>query len=557
MILTEALINGPAVAYASQVCMVGKATTRNKYCSVFFGVATSGALLEGKGKVNTLSLRVRMNTAWLAFLFFIWTGPVLAAPPAFPGAEGGGALSVGGRGGVLCEVTNLNDSGPGSFRACVTMQGPRTVIFRTGGTIELKSGIEIRNPYLTIAGQTAPGGGIQISGKNIVGWEGDLCKGITPLVFWSGAHDVIMRHVRIRKGLHDPVCKGGPNVLQFGGNVHDIIVDHVSLYWAHDQILGMWSWGTGPRSITVQNSIMAEPLKGHAVSTLIGGANPDARMTMTNIDLVGNIIANATHRNPAFGARSGRFINNIVYNWSRGGGPLINNGAHYDVIGNLFSGGPMPKSSSQFHIVSWPYRPTASWWSDRYMKADPSIYVLGNRGSMHPDPEVDNWQMVKEREGSHGALVGPLSEDYRRFSPLEPAGVPITVRHVEEVEDHVLPRVGASKGLDCAGNWVERRDAQDTRLIDWYLTNRGFLVADEDEVGGFPTLAQGLACADTSGDGIPDEWLVRHGLDPLVAIGPDIHSSGYSYLELYLNGMGLSGVTVAQPPEPPPALRVE
>ena len=109
-----------------------------------------------------------------------------AAVPAFPGAQGGGAASVGGRGGAVIEVTNLNDSGTGSLRACVTASGPRTCVFRVGGTIVLQDYLTIQNPFLTIAGQTAPGGGIQIRGNGIV--------------IKYPAHDIVVRYIRHRRG---------------------------------------------------------------------------------------------------------------------------------------------------------------------------------------------------------------------------------------------------------------------------------------------------------------------------------------------------------------------
>ena len=146
--------------------------------------------------------------------------------PSFPGAVGFGAKAKGGRGGAVLFVENLNDSGPGSLRAALEAEGPRTVIFRTSGTIEIKSDITIRHPFLTIAGQTAPGGGIavKIDGKT------DVCT------INIETHDVIVRHLRVRPG---PAIQGSVNgdAIQMLENAHDVIIDHCSLSWGTDEVI--------------------------------------------------------------------------------------------------------------------------------------------------------------------------------------------------------------------------------------------------------------------------------------------------------------------------------
>src|SRR5690606_33094797 len=132
---------------------------------------------------------------------------------AFPGAEGYGRFARGGRGGRVIEVTNLDDAGPGSLRAAVEAEGPRTVVFRVGGTINLESKLIIRNPYITIAGQTAPGDGIAVGGYTF----GCL-----------GARDVIMRYVRIRVGDTAGTTMDGTG---FASTDH-AIYDHCSISWS-------------------------------------------------------------------------------------------------------------------------------------------------------------------------------------------------------------------------------------------------------------------------------------------------------------------------------------
>ncbi|HLO14114.1 MAG TPA: hypothetical protein VK206_04735, partial [Anaerolineales bacterium] len=145
---------------------------------------------------------------------------------AFPGAEGFGAQSVGGRGGKVIEVTNLNDSGPGSLRACAAAQGPRICVFRTGGTITTQSEIVVTNPFLTIAGQTAPGGGITLRAS----------QSYTGETLVISTHDVIIRYVRFRAGA-SALANSVRRSLTLNNGGYNIILDHDSLSWATDQPL--------------------------------------------------------------------------------------------------------------------------------------------------------------------------------------------------------------------------------------------------------------------------------------------------------------------------------
>ena len=146
-----------------------------------------------------------------------------AAVPAFPGAQGGGAESVGGRGGQVIEVTNLNDSGAGSLRACVIASGPRTCVFRVGGTINLLSNLAINNPFITIAGQTAPGGGIQLSGKNMPQ---------TMVVITT--NNMVLRYIRVRKGFNAACGNECGSGITSWFPARRVMIDHVSQQWNQD-----------------------------------------------------------------------------------------------------------------------------------------------------------------------------------------------------------------------------------------------------------------------------------------------------------------------------------
>lgn len=219
--------------------------------------------------------------------------------PAFPGAEGFGAQSIGGRGGKVFEVTNLNNSGSGSLRACVEASGPRTCVFRTGGTIELSSKLIINNPYITIAGQTAPGGGIAL--KRSAGTSGAFFN------VGRGAHDVVIRYIRIRPGTFG----GQPDGIGIYGN--NVIVDHSSVSWAVDENMSTWY---NAQNITIQWSIISEGLycsthpKGcHSMGLLLGASGSG------NISVHHNLFAHNDERNPRI-KTSGTVdvVNNIIYN---------------------------------------------------------------------------------------------------------------------------------------------------------------------------------------------------------------------------------------------------
>ena len=499
-------------------------------------------------------LRVRhlLAASCLAITLAVAGTPLAAGLPAFPGAEGGGALAVGGRGGAVCKVTNLEDSGPGSLRSCIEMEGPRTVIFEVGGTIKLKSLLRIENPYITIAGQTAPGGGIQLKADKQV--DNDSVN-LTPMLI--DADHVIIRFLRVRKGFTG--SRGNIRVVS-GSN---IILDHLSMAWSESQnwTIDAWDSSSIPSNITMQNTILTEMLDGR-VMMLLSSKNERNR-SMTNIDHHNNFIAHSSHRNPSAWYASGRWVNNIFYHWTSWAARSMG-GVQHDWISNLWKPGPTPPGSRgqqelQFMPAEYSFGGSRKVYfaPDRLVPGDPSIYVAGNRGLQSGmSPHTDNWPYTRvtgardDPEALHpnGSPMEVPPIGWRRTEPLPDTPIPITVRHVDELEDHLLPIVGASMRLDCGGNWVPNRDAADARAIQEYLDGEGYLAEQgegEEVYGGHPSLAAGTACVDSSGDGVPDEWAIAAGFDPEDStLGTKVHESGYTYLELYLNDMK---VTPARP----------
>jgi pectate lyase len=452
-----------------------------------------------------------------------------SAHPAFPDAEGGGAVTLGGRGGRAILVTTLADSGAGSLRECVMASGPRTCIFRVGGTITLQSMLYIQNAYLTVAGQTAPGGGIQLTTK------GTAAAGL----FGIATHDVIWQYTKLRNGW-TAACSnadlsecGATGIIYSGG--YNVILDHNSTSWNQDEGIGVWD-GDAPKdrikNVTMSYNIVAEGLASHSTGIITGGATAHAEQ-MTDIDMHHNLIINNSHRNPLAKHKTGRITNNIFYNQDFyvvqvGGGISI------DVVSNIFKAGPLNKLAH--HEVQGFYSP-----GGETSVGNPSMYLSGNTGWNQTNPAGDQWAMaatVAFENGPDDTWVQVVS-GWKRATPLAATTYPITVTPVASLDAVMLPTVGASRSLDCYGNWVNTRDATDTRQVTQYLTNTGItaLIANESEVGGFPSVAAGTPCADSDEDGMPNAYEEAHGLNANSKDGgARVDTNGYTYLENYING---------------------
>jgi len=252
-----------------------------------------------------------------------------ATIPAFPGAWGGGMYSFGGRGGRVIVVTNLNDSGPGSFREACEAGGPRVVVFNVAGIIKLKERIRIRAPYITISGATAPGDGVCIAGDTVE----------------LETHDVVIRHMRFRRG---NTWVGDRNDSIGGNPIGNIMIDHVSASWGLDENMSMYrhmydhddndatpSLKLPTVNITIQNSIFSEALNPyhHAFGSTIGGLNSTFH---------DNLWACNTGRNPSVGMIGDfTFVNNVLFNWRH---RTVDGGDHrseFNIINNYLKPGPV------------------------------------------------------------------------------------------------------------------------------------------------------------------------------------------------------------------------
>jgi hypothetical protein len=501
------------------------------------------------------------------FITLVAVGVVAqVCPPlaAFYGAQGGGALSVGGRGGTVYLVTNTNDSGTGSLRACAEeATGARTCIFRTGGTINLQNQISIAAPYLTIAGQSAPGGGIQITGTSTA-ISGNPLLQIT-------THDVLIQYVRLRRGHNNTEqCAStcGANFVLFSNSgttdPSKIVIDHVSSEWSNYESsigLGATVAPNPPRLITMSRSIFGEALAGAGQVTIqevggYSGAGPTAPDLMTDIDLHHSLLAGGSHRYPLWTQKSGRSVNNILYGWtyyasrSKGLRDFVNN--YY----KLRNGQTIIPGHE---ISAW----TENALNDTSVA--PSFWVTGNVGPNDP-AGTNNWNnmtaLASSQSGSEVSL--PLATTYQRSAPIPtPAGyIPITVDLVSDISSSggsmlnisrapPYDGVGASRRLDCSSRWVDMRDSVDVRITTAVVngtTLYGTYTYDtintspqsQGDLGGFPTEAAGTACVDANNNGMPDVWESYwagvFGLGTTLAPNATNFGDGYTNLEHYLDG---------------------
>ncbi len=465
---------------------------------------------------------------------------------AFPGAEGHGAQSIGGRGGMIIEVTNLDDRGPGSLREAVATRGSRIIVFRVSGYIDLETPIKIVHPHMTIAGQTAPGGGICLRMK-----PGNA-KGLSPVLGtkrfrknYTGEvpHDLIIRYIRIRHG-RSPTDKdsGGPRPknLQFYSG-YNIIVDHVTSGWAKDNLITLIAPDNGSpavHDITVQRSLFAESFKGHATGMNVQGQTGEYWKQIYRISVHHNLFAHNTHRNPRSTSSGTEVINNITFNWRYWIGSTTR-GAVIDWVNNYWKIGPMHDKSEHYlsHEDSGGPEATAYPW-------DPSIYIAGN--VLEPssrNSNDDNWPLYVLPYQDDD----PLPQTYRRFSPLASPLHPVKVQTAAEAYHSVLTDVGANLRLDGNGTMVENQDSIDQRVLKEVALGKGpsSALLDEKQVGGFPSIDPGTPYEDSDHDGMADQWEKTHfgdlsRGDPNDSSG-DLDGDGYTDVEEFLNGSDPGG----------------
>jgi hypothetical protein len=407
-----------------------------------------------------------------------------AEVPAFHGAEGFGANAKGGRGGRVIAVTNLNDSGPGSLRAACEAEGPRIVVFRVGGIIDLKKAIRVRNPYITIAGQTAPGDGICLRNYEFI----------------IETHDAVVRFLRGRAG---EAAGEEVDSLDVGNGSRDVIYDHCSATWSVDECLSL----SGNNSnITVQWCLIAEGLN-HSVHKK--GAHGYGSLARANgpVSLHHNLWAHNDARNPRMGDNYGRppypvfdFRNNVIYDYGATCSGLTQGVLKINYVGNYLRAGPSSRAKRPVTVGK---------------PSQLEFFLRDNVWEGHAEQTADNSDFFVNADGQ----VKFVKEAF--------AAPHVTMLPTRENLEAVLDRVGAI---------VPVRDSVDRRIIAEVRNGKGHIIDATREVGGWPEYKSGSAPVDSDGDGIPDDWEKAHGLDAHnAADGARDSGDGFTWVEKYLD----------------------
>lgn len=411
-----------------------------------------------------------------------------AQPLAFPGAEGFGKYTSGGRGGKVMVVQHLNDSGAGSLREAIKAKGPRTIVFAVAGTIVLESPLRINHGDITIAGQSAPGDGIALRGY--------------PLKI--NADNVIIRYLRFRMGDENAIEDDAISAIR----QKDIIIDHCSFSWGTDEAASFYD----NENFTLQWSIISESLnesvhsKGeHGYGGIWGGKGASFHH---------NLLAHHKSRTPRFnGARTHKepekeivdFRNNVIYNWQANSAYAGESG-QYNIVNNYYKPGPATQKSKRSRIVN-PWEPYGKF------------YVSGNY--MHGNEKV-----------TQNNRLGVICDS--KSLPLVDQPIPVIeveTKTAADAYEAVLASAGASFHRDA----VDDRIVKEVRAGE--ATFGSGIIDSQADVGGWPELKGGKSPLDSDGDGIPDFWEKKHGLDPHDPTDNVAYSldKTYTNIEIYLN----------------------
>lgn len=459
---------------------------------------------------------------------------------AFPGAVGGGKYATGGRGGEVYHVTNLNDSGTGSFRDAVSKSG-RIVVFDVSGTIELKSNILCQS-NVTIAGQTAPGGsGITLKNYKM-GMSGD---------------NIICRYISSRPGPYASTSSG--NDAWGGAKGSNSIIDHCSMSWTTDEQWGLYS---NNEYYTVQYSIIgpADSWGGHSKGVHgFGLMMGKGYSTFDHNLIIHNVSRN--FRGKVEGKETADFTNNVIYNWAYQ--TAYGTIGHLNYVNNTLKMGNGTTGGYHYVAVDSSTKPENF-----------SIYLSGNRmlnkdDSIYGDVTYDNWNGITVKDG-----LGITKDSVKSSSAFqtivngENVSTALTAESAEDSYDHVLsyagngisPQLRTAVDLQCANEAMtgtgyhsgtsSYNDANDSEKanIDKYKIQCGVTYE-------YPSSVLTKTIVDTDNDGMPDEWELARGLNPNdpTDYKGDYCGQGYMNIEYYINDLTVdsfpAGVVTLSPTE--------
>jgi autotransporter-associated beta strand protein len=420
---------------------------------------------------------MRRNLVWLFFWcgVLVFSGAVRSSAqlPAFPGAQGFGKFATGGRGGTVYHITTTNDSGAGSFRDAVSVSG-RTIVFDVGGVIDYQPPRYAPKPNITIAGQTAPGGGITIYGNGLS---------------FSGSHNNVARFIRVREGVNGD---SGTDAMGIA-NGHDMIFDHITSSWGRDET---FSINGDVTNISIQSAIISQGLQGHSAGGLI--------QTDGGVSILRSLYIDNDTRNPKVKGVN-EFVNNIVCNWETIGYNMGGDSAgesFVNVFGNYFIRGQASSSSAisggntDFHIYA-----TNNWYD-------------GDR-----DGILDGANLPYASYGSMDLQTTPYAY------PITSAYTPLTALKL------AISDAGPSFTRDSVDELMI------TQLTSWGLLGGTITSELVAPMKGPGVVRNGTPYTDTDQDGMPDYWENGTGSNPNVANNndPSPSGSGYTRLEDYLN----------------------
>lgn len=442
--------------------------------------------------------------------------PVVEEALAFPGAEGFGNQTTGGRGGKVIYVTNLNDNGPGSLRTAIQTSGPRYILFQVSGTIALESVLEIKNGDVTIAGQSAPGDGI--------------CLKNYPVAI--KANNVIIRFMRFRMG-----AEANQEADAIGGRgIKNIILDHCSMSWSVDECVSFYA----NENTTIQWCFISESLRNsvhtkgaHGYGGIWGG---------TKASFHHNLLAHHDNRNPRLGELAGDLSaltdlvdlrNNVVYNWGSNtcyGGE----GMNANIVNCYYKPGPASKNRERIMAIDKntdSSAPIYNQWG--------KFYVAGNIVEGSPRATQDNWTygVWNQFSSKYGAIPEVEKMGLRRLTE-HPINGNVFTHSADTAYAKVLELGGASLVRDALDLRIVQETRQGTFTFNGSKGSTKGIIDSQEDVGGWPELKSLPAPADTSGDGMPDAWKITHGLNPAKddANGHDL-STAYDNVEVYLNSL--------------------
>lgn len=458
---------------------------------------------------------------------------------AFPGAEGGGMFTTGGRGGRVIKVTNLNDSGTGSLRAAVDATGARTIVFEVDGIIELKSRLVIRNSDITIAGQTAPGDGICLKNYSFV----------------VAANNVIIRYIRSRMGDETQT----EDDAMWGRFLKNVIIDHCSMSWSTDECSSFYA----SENLTVQWTIISESLRksvhgkgNHGYGAIVGGVNASFHH---------NLLAHHDSRNPRFDGgdvygtsdnpltndqRVVDFRNCVVYNYSNypaygGEGQKVN------FVGNYYKWGPAsiygPDADTNGKKRRYFYRISGTKSANGVVVdyGCPWIYMGENSNYLDVSDGNDGGSNANNWAGLEYDMTNKGETDYTALNaslPILPDGkaAKVTTHAAAVAFERVMDFAGANLKRDA----VDERAVNDTRTrtaacMDGGNGSINGIIDTQSAVGGWPTYKAGVVKVDSDGDGMPDAFEKAFNLNMNDASDGNTKTldptGRYTNLEVYLH----------------------